>query len=86
MNFPQICDDNAAQLSEIHEPRADDWRSDEAPDGTRARVLASDRRGDYTLPFQVLFKSGAWINPSTREKLECRVVGWVEWKDRRMSR
>lgn len=87
MNFPQICDDNAAQLHEVFEPRGDDWRSDDAPPNeTLVRIIAKDQRGTYEIPFAVLFKDDKWLNASTREELDCFVAGWREWKDRRTGR
>jgi hypothetical protein len=51
-------------------PRTDGWNNVEAPEVCAiVRVIVSDDRGEYVLPFAVVFRDDDWFNASTREKL-----------------
>lgn len=48
-----------------------------APDeGEIVYVLAQDNRGQYEIPFLVIFRDDSWRNFRTGEELEAFVAGW----------
>jgi hypothetical protein len=54
-----------------------EWNSATPPnEGEFVRVLAQDRRGEYVIPFPILFRDNAWWNPGTGEQLTADIVGW----------
>ncbi len=53
------------------------WNSHTVPqDGETVYVLATDDKGEYEVPFPVLFKEDSWLNASTYEELEVFVAAW----------
>ncbi len=57
MNALALADDCSARYHEVRPALAIGWNSTEAPeDGARVRVLASDDRGRYAIPFPVIFR------------------------------
>ncbi len=54
-----------------------EWNSETPPDeGDVVYVLAADNRGQYRIPFPVLFRDDRWWNAHTGEELEAVIVGW----------
>ena len=39
-------------------------------------VLASDNRGQYEIPFPVVFRDDSWWNAHTGEELDTFIAGW----------
>lgn len=84
MNAHVLADDCSARYHEVRPVLTIDWNSTEAPeDGARVRVLASDERGRYAIPFPVIFRDDCWFNARTGEELadEVFVEGWKPWID-----
>ena len=53
------------------------WNSKTAPEeGAIVYVLAADNRGQYVIPFAVVFRDDSWWNACTGEELDTFVVGW----------
>jgi hypothetical protein len=54
-----------------------EWNSTTAPEeGAVVQVLAADNRGQYLIPFPVIFRDDTWWNASTGEELDTFIVGW----------
>ncbi len=54
-----------------------EWNSETAPEeGAIVHVLAADRRGQYVVPFPVMFRDDCWRNALTGEELDTFIVGW----------
>jgi hypothetical protein len=48
-----------------------EWNSTTAPqEGTIVYVLAADDRGQYAIPFKVVFRDDSWWNARTGEELD----------------
>jgi hypothetical protein len=58
----------------------------EAPDGTAVEALCQDHVGTYVLPFPCRRQGATWYNNLTSAVLDCDVIGWREWQERRRSR
>lgn len=52
-----------------------DGQGDPPPE-LAVQVLCEDHSGTYQLPFLCRFADGLWINASTEDVVEARVVGW----------
>jgi hypothetical protein len=58
----------------MHQP---EWNSTTTPDeGAIVYVLAVDDRGQYAIPFKVVFRDDRWWNARTGEELDAFVAGW----------
>ena len=55
-----------------------------APAEGRQFALAQDDRGQYTIPFPLLWKGARWHNAQSGEPLapDVRIVSWKPWGDR----
>jgi hypothetical protein len=54
-----------------------EWNSTTAPEeGAIVYVLAADNRGQYLIPFPVVFRDDSWWNARTGEELDTFIVGW----------
>ena len=54
-----------------------EWNSTTTPEeGVIVYVLAADNRGQYAIPFPVVFRDASWWNACTGEELEAFIVGW----------
>jgi hypothetical protein len=54
-----------------------EWNSTTAPEeGAIVRVLALDHRGQYLIPFPVVFRDDSWWNAHTGEELDTFIAGW----------
>ncbi len=54
-----------------------EWNSTTAPEeGAVVQVLAADNRGQYLIPFPVIFRDDTWWNAGTGEQLDTFIVGW----------
>jgi hypothetical protein len=54
-----------------------EWNSETAPEeGAIVRVLGADHRGQYLIPFPVIFRDDCWWNALTGEELDTFIVGW----------
>jgi hypothetical protein len=45
-------------------------------EGATVYVLAADNRGQYVIPFPVVFRDDSWWNARTGEELDAFVAGW----------
>jgi hypothetical protein len=54
----------------------DGGRSREEAKQTIVYVLAADNRGQYVIPFPVVFRDDSWWNARTGEELDAFVAGW----------
>ena len=53
------------------------WNSERPPeDDAVVYVLAEDKRGEYELPFPVVFRDDRWWNAQTAQELDVYVAGW----------
>ncbi len=53
------------------------WNSTTTPEeGAIVHVLASDNRGQYDIPFPVVFRDDSWWNDRTGEELDTFIAGW----------
>jgi len=53
------------------------WNSTTPPEeGAIVHVLASDNRGQYEIPFPVVFRDDSWWNARTGEELDTFIAGW----------
>ena len=53
------------------------WNSTTTPEeGAIVYVLASDNRGQYEIPFPVVFRDDSWRNARTGEELDTFIAGW----------
>jgi hypothetical protein len=53
------------------------WNSETPPaDGAIVYVLAADNRGQYEIPFPVVFTEDSWRNATTGEELDTFIAGW----------
>jgi hypothetical protein len=55
-----------------------------AQEGAIVYVLAVDNRGQYVIPFPVVFRDDSWWNARTGEKLDTFIAGWrppTMWND-----
>jgi|GEM_PF-6662219 len=81
MNISHIPNDNHARFTKMQhaDPLRYDWnREDAPPKGERVYVLAEDDRGEYAIPFLVIFTSDGAMNATTQEMLDgdFDIVGW----------
>jgi hypothetical protein len=54
-----------------------EWNSTSPPEeGAIVRVLALDDRGQYLIPFPVVFRDDSWWNAHTGEELDTFIAGW----------
>jgi hypothetical protein len=54
-----------------------EWNSTTTPEeGEIVYVLAQDNRGQYVIPFPVVFRDDSWWNFRTGEELEAFVAAW----------
>ena len=54
-----------------------EWNSTTAPEeGAIVYVLAADGRGQYEIPFPVVFRDDSWWNARTGEELDAFIAGW----------
>jgi hypothetical protein len=54
-----------------------EWNRTTAPqEGAIVHVLAMDKRGQYLIPFPVVFRDDSWWNARTGEELDTFIVGW----------
>jgi hypothetical protein len=54
-----------------------EWNSTTAPEeGAMVFVLAVDDRGQYAIPFPVVFRDDSWWNARTGEELDTFIAGW----------
>lgn len=61
-----------------------EWNNSAPPEeGALVYVLAADKRGQYIIPFPVLFRDDSWWNARTGQKLNTRIVGWRRAEDRK---
>ena len=58
----------------------------EAPDGLAVEALCQDHVGTYVLPFPCRREGPTWYNDVTGGALDCDVIGWREWQERRTLR
>ena len=53
------------------------WNSESPPlDDAVVYVLAEDKRGQYELPFPVVFRGDCWWNADTGDELDVYIAGW----------
>ena len=53
------------------------WNSTTTPEeGAIVHALASDNRGQYEIPFPVVFRDDSWWNARTGEELDTFIAGW----------
>ncbi len=54
-----------------------EWNSKTVPEeGSIVHVLAADSRGQYLVPFPVIFRDDTWWNACTGEELDTFIVAW----------
>ncbi len=54
-----------------------EWNSAEPPENDAVvYVLAEDHRGEYPVPFPVVFRDDRWWNAHTGEELDAYVAAW----------
>jgi hypothetical protein len=54
-----------------------EWNSTTTPEeGEIVYVLALDKRGQYEIPFPVVFRDKTWWNARTGEELDTFIAGW----------
>jgi hypothetical protein len=54
-----------------------EWNSTTTPEeGATVYVLAADNRGQYVIPFLVVFRDDSWWNARTGEELDAFIAGW----------
>jgi hypothetical protein len=53
------------------------WNSTASPEEDAiVDVLAQDSRGQYLIPFPVIFRDNRWWNVRTGEELDAFIAGW----------
>jgi hypothetical protein len=54
-----------------------EWNSTDPPENNViVYVLAEDQRGQYEVPFPVVFRDDSWWNASTGDELDAYVAAW----------
>ncbi len=54
-----------------------EWNNWDAPENDAlVYVLAEDQRGQYEVPFPVVFRDDRWRNAHTGEELDIYVAAW----------
>ncbi len=54
-----------------------EWNSKEPPENNAiVHVLAEDQRGQYEVPFPVVFQDDSWWNVHTGEELDAYIAAW----------
>lgn len=54
-----------------------EWNNNEPPmNNAIVQVLAEDQRGQYEVPFPVVFRDDSWWNAHTGEELDAYIAAW----------
>jgi hypothetical protein len=77
LRFPLLCSPQTARVERSTEMPQAEWNRITIPeDGAIVYVLAQDNRGQYVIPFPVVFRDDSWWNACTGEELDTFIAGW----------